>query len=242
MSLLEMVLMHFALYIVGASRARPLKPWEAYSDVDPTTPLVVKDSWQYTERADEGEMLREAIENGVVNVARYYYHATVSVDGAVDNVLQNVRHGLTGAASTATTPQRSRSGSQRLKRPFSETDLPEPPNKRSNSVSLVKSSTAAGQDRAHRRLILCDCGKPIHEASSRNTLLMAFVQCIEGHESLLKAGILHREISINNLLINKNEDNAFLIDLDLAIKRHRSAASGANAKLAHARLRLLGLS
>ncbi|KAK3186834.1 hypothetical protein K4F52_004278 [Lecanicillium sp. MT-2017a] len=218
--------------------------WQAYSDTDPTTPLVVKDSWQYTERADEGEMLRKATERGVVHVARYYYHTTVFVDGAVDDVLANVRHGLSFlgdlssrlgrtraiASSTASTPQRSRSGSRRLKRPSSETDLPEPPNKRSHSASPVKSSIAAGQDRVHRRLILCDYGKPIYEASCTKTLLMAFKQCLEGHESLLKEGILHRDISINNLLISEDEGNAFLVDLDLAIELPRLAATGAKGK------------
>ncbi|KAH6716220.1 hypothetical protein BKA61DRAFT_631655 [Leptodontidium sp. MPI-SDFR-AT-0119] len=31
-------------------------------------------SWQYPEREEEGELLREATNKGVVNIARYYYH------------------------------------------------------------------------------------------------------------------------------------------------------------------------
>ena len=46
--------------------------------------------------------------------------------------------------------------------------------------------------------------------------------CIEGHESLRKAGITHRDISVNNLLINEDDNNpswpSLLIDLDLAIR------------------------
>ncbi|EZF27105.1 hypothetical protein H112_00902 [Trichophyton rubrum D6] len=34
--------------------------------------LVVKDSWQYPERDEEGELLREATEKGRVNVAEIY--------------------------------------------------------------------------------------------------------------------------------------------------------------------------
>ncbi|KAH7125052.1 hypothetical protein B0J13DRAFT_455055, partial [Dactylonectria estremocensis] len=74
----------------------------------------------------------------------------------------------------------------------------------------------------HRRVILRDYGRPIYKASSRLALLAGLEGCIEGHESLHKAGFLHRDISINNLMINEDDDNpswpAFLIDLDLSIK------------------------
>jgi len=39
-----------------------------------------------------------------------------------------------------------------------------------------------------------------------------------GHESLLNAGILHRDVSIGNIMLTEKEDDGFLIDLDLAIK------------------------
>jgi len=69
----------------------------------------------------------------------------------------------------------------------------------------------------HRRVILRDYGIPIYKAGSRETLLGALADCIEGHESLRrKAGLLHRDISLNNLMIDK-DNRGFLIDLDLAI-------------------------
>lgn len=46
----------------------------------------------------------------------------------------------------------------------------------------------------------------------------------------MNAGILHRDISIGNVLLNEAEDDAFLIDLDLAIKINREKASGAPSK------------
>jgi serine/threonine protein kinase len=83
-------------------------------------------------------------------------------------------------------------------------------------------------------VILRDYGYPIYKASSRTSLLAALSGCIEGHESLRKAGVLHRDISINNLLINEDPVNpsrrSFLIDLDLAIKEDREGASGAKGK------------
>jgi hypothetical protein len=45
-------------------------------------------------REEEGELLREATEKGVVNVARYYHHETVHVGGSEDDVNGNVRKGL----------------------------------------------------------------------------------------------------------------------------------------------------
>ncbi|KAJ5801106.1 uncharacterized protein N7518_003174 [Penicillium psychrosexuale] len=68
--------------------------WKAYLEADPRTSLVVKDSWQYTERDEEGELLKEATERGVANVSRYYHHLTVYVRGKADGVRDNVRGGL----------------------------------------------------------------------------------------------------------------------------------------------------
>ncbi|KAK0715333.1 hypothetical protein B0H67DRAFT_634722 [Lasiosphaeris hirsuta] len=152
---------------------RAITCWKAYREGYTQIPLVIKDSWQYPERDEEGELLREATNQGVVNVARYYYHETASGD-----VLSN---------------------------------------------------------RVHRRVILRNYGKSIYKVSSRSALLAALEGCIEGHESLQrKAGLLHRDISINNLMINEDDDNlswpSFLIDLDLAVREQRDGASGAKGK------------
>jgi hypothetical protein len=68
--------------------------WKAYREADSRIPLVVKDSWQYTERNEEGELLQEATERGIVNIARYYHYLTVCVGGKVDDIRDNVRGGL----------------------------------------------------------------------------------------------------------------------------------------------------
>ena len=87
----------------------------------------------------------------------------------------------------------------------------------------------------HRRVIVCDYGKPIYKASSPVALLAVLERCIEGCESLHKnAGMLQRDISINNLMMNEEEDSlswkSFVIDLHLAIKEQREGLSGANGK------------
>ncbi|KAF4630730.1 hypothetical protein G7Y89_g7406 [Cudoniella acicularis] len=106
--------------------------------------------------------------------------------------------------------------------------------KRSCSTSLTKAGSNALPNRVHRRVILRDYGKPIYKASSRAALLAALEGCIKGHESLRKAGFLYRDILINNLMMNKDEENpswpSFLIDLDLRIKEARREASGARGK------------
>ncbi|WVO13166.1 hypothetical protein L204_100778 [Cryptococcus depauperatus] len=228
--------------------------WLAYAENDPEKPLVIKDSWQYPEHDHEGELLREATENEVIHVARHYYHNTVRVGDKNDDVLANIRQGIdlseamhsrldrpknaTAIPSATGTPSQSCSSSTGVKagvkagvkRPSSETSLPLPPSKRSIPTSQAKASIEMLSNRVHRRVILCDYGKPIYKASSRVALLAAMERCIAGHESLLQAGFLHRDISINNLMIDEDNDNAFLIDLDHAIRVLRIGAFGAKGK------------
>ncbi|KAJ2988387.1 hypothetical protein NUW58_g4001 [Xylaria curta] len=86
--------------------------WKAHPDGDKTKPLVIKDSWQFPEREDEGELLKGATEQEVKNVARYYTHATVCVGDDDDDIQGNVRKGLdvTKASNYGQVPsKRSRS-------------------------------------------------------------------------------------------------------------------------------------
>ncbi|KAF6796951.1 hypothetical protein CSOJ01_13092 [Colletotrichum sojae] len=220
--------------------------WKAHPEGHPETPLVIKDSWQYPERDEEGDLLREVTDKDVVNVARYYHHETVQVHETGDDIWKNIRHSLDVTVATnyrsgrqmrpsnmAKDTTRKGRGSTSRKRSSSQTDSVVPLSKRSCSVSPTKAASTP-PNRVHRRIILQDYGKPIYKASSRPALLAALVGCIEGHESLYKAGILHRDISINNLMINEESGNpswpAFLIDLDLAIREPREGASGAKGK------------
>ncbi|EXK77771.1 hypothetical protein FOQG_17540 [Fusarium oxysporum f. sp. raphani 54005] len=221
--------------------------WKAHPERQPKMLLVIKDSWQYPERDEEGDLLREATKKGVVNVARYYHHETVRIHGMDDDIRSNTRRGLDikkaanyrparpaprNVASAVSREGRSTASTSR-KRSSSQTGAPLPSSKRLCSVSPTKGISTL-PNRVHRRVILQDYGMPIYKASSRPALLAALEHCIEGHESLHKAGFLHRDISVNNLMINEDDDNpswpSFLIDLDLAIKEPREAASGAKGK------------
>ena len=56
--------------------------WKVYCKGDISkAPLVIKDLWQYLECDEEDNLLYEATEKGVVNVARYYYHETICIGG-----------------------------------------------------------------------------------------------------------------------------------------------------------------
>ncbi|KAL8314260.1 hypothetical protein RB593_008070 [Gaeumannomyces tritici] len=94
----------------------------------------------------------------------------------------------------------------------------------------VPESTPPPQPIAFSQPSKRDCGRPIYKAGSPKVLLAALADCIEEHESLwLKAELLHRNISVGNLMISK-DNGGFLIDSDLAINKERLAASGAKGK------------
>ncbi|KAH0562855.1 hypothetical protein GP486_002528 [Trichoglossum hirsutum] len=211
--------------------------WKAYRDGDESNMiLVIKDSWQYIEREEEGELLRDATEKGVVNVARYYHHETVRVGGRDDDINGNVRKGLDimkgtdaflhiSAASDAECSMplsstsgalvgdihSSRSRSTTRKRSSDSLNAPLPllPNRRSRSTSLYKDSGKSElPNRIHRRVILRDYGKNIYKASSRVAILAALEGNITGYESLHNlTDIIQSDISIGNLMMNEEEDN-----------------------------------
>ncbi|KAI0977456.1 hypothetical protein F4678DRAFT_413137 [Xylaria arbuscula] len=220
--------------------------WKAYLEEDKSKPFVIKDSWQFPERNEEGELLQQATRQEVTNVAQHYYHETVRIQAKDDDIRDNVRRGLdiTRASNyqvgrarnlrALTVEAISRNSSTGSKRSSSQTDALLPPGKRSRSgsASPTKHDNEPLSNRIHRRIVLCDYGEPIYKASSRATLLRALEGCIRGHESLYKkAGLLHRDISINNIIINeginKSSFSSFLIDLDLAVQVNRTEASGA---------------
>ncbi|PSN58875.1 hypothetical protein BS50DRAFT_663036 [Corynespora cassiicola Philippines] len=230
--------------------------WKGFLHNASERTFVVKDSWEYEERLEEGLLLKEATEAGVKNVARYYHHETVFVGGNMDNVLANVRKGMNdqlgrnplqrraahsvsamhSATSTASGARggkgRSRSMNRSLaqKRSSSDIQASMPPPERSCSNSPVKQDLQRRRNRVHPRLIMEDVGKNLYEASAPLSILIGLIGGIKGHESLLQAGILHRDISVGNIMLTVAEDDGFLIDLDLAVKIDREGASGAPSK------------
>ncbi|KAI9854205.1 MAG: hypothetical protein M1813_001337 [Trichoglossum hirsutum] len=226
--------------------------WKAYRDGDKSNmTLVIKDSWQYTEREEEGEFLRGATEKGwstwrditimrrnvrkglgITKASNAFRH--ISVIGKTEGMMpaQSTSGALVGARSG-----RSRSTARKRSSSSLNTPLPLPPNKRSCSTSPHEDRGCSElPNRIHRRVILRDYGKNIYKASSRVAMLAALEGNITvGHESLRDlTGIIQSDVSIGNPTMNEEEDNpswqSFLIDLDLAIKERREKPSGARSK------------
>ncbi|PKY06361.1 hypothetical protein P168DRAFT_279806 [Aspergillus campestris IBT 28561] len=179
------------------------------------------------------ELLPEVTQKGVVNVARYYHHQEVTINGQVDDI-QNIRKGLdvtqgtyygTNHAQSTNTEGWLLVGSSNRTRDAIWSSGARP-RKGARLDSSVHEPKHLPKNRVHRRIFTRDYGKPIYKASSPAVLLRALEQCIEGHQSLYtKAGILHGDISPSNLLINEETNYpypSFLIGLDLS---HREQPS-----------------
>ncbi|EKM57016.1 uncharacterized protein PHACADRAFT_254482 [Phanerochaete carnosa HHB-10118-sp] len=70
--------------------------------------------------------------------------------------------------------------------------------------------------RIHTRLVVEEVGKPLEAYADTVQLFEACTYAVIGHmEAWNKAGILHRDVSANNIMINVRENEAFLNDWDL---------------------------
>ena len=75
--------------------------WKAYREGDNSKkPLVVKESWQYVNRPEEGELIRKTAAAGVTNISQYYHHETVFFNGKEDYVRSNVRKSMSTKAGS----------------------------------------------------------------------------------------------------------------------------------------------
>ncbi|KAF2258838.1 hypothetical protein CC78DRAFT_556335 [Lojkania enalia] len=132
---------------------------------------------QYPEREGEGELLREATDKGVVNVARYYHYQTVRVGGQDNDIRINPESLIPPLSTTGhciLRKGRSSSAAGR-ERSSSCTDAPLPSSKRTCLSLLVKGERVTA-NRVHRRVIIRDYGKAIYKASSRTSLLAVLIK------------------------------------------------------------------
>lgn len=144
--------------------------WKAYLEGDKSQQFVIKDSWQFPDRGEEGKLLEEATAQGVTNVARHYYHETVRIQGEEDDIQGNVRRGLdiTRASNyqsgharnvqASTAEAASVNSCTDSKRASIHTSALIPPRKRPclGSASPTMSDSEPLPNRFHRRIILRD--------------------------------------------------------------------------------------
>lgn len=187
--------------------------WKAYCDKDQSKePLLVKWSWQYEERSEEGELIKEATEKGARNIARYYHHETVQVDGKNDDTVENVRRGLMktcartwfrqrstnepdasapeplgkSVANQSRSQSQSQSHSLLQKRSSTTAQMaPQANLKRSCSSLESRNPVLPVHNRVHRLVITRDFGKPIYEASSPVALITGMIGAIKGEDPII---------------------------------------------------------
>lgn len=175
--------------------------WIAYRDGDESKePLIVKDSWQYEERPEEGELLQEATQKGVRNLARYYHHETVQIDGKNDDISENVRRGLMKSCGRTlftqkpfnepellssgplgkgvASPAQSRNVSR--KRSTSSAQMALPLTKRPRSSLRSRDSGTPTNNRIRRRVITRNAGRTIQHATSLLAVINGMIGAIKG--------------------------------------------------------------
>ncbi|EPQ53859.1 hypothetical protein GLOTRDRAFT_14925, partial [Gloeophyllum trabeum ATCC 11539] len=58
----------------------------------------------------------------------------------------------------------------------------------------------------HHRCILRSVGIPLTRFKSTRQLLEAIRDAVEGHKAMNENGVMHRDISVNNILISADPD------------------------------------
>ncbi|KAJ1727220.1 hypothetical protein LPJ61_004690, partial [Coemansia biformis] len=75
--------------------------------------------------------------------------------------------------------------------------------------------------RIHKRIAMSPIGQPLATLESPYELIIVLTDAMRAHARLLECGILHRDISANNILVVRGPDNnvrGVLTDLDCAIR------------------------
>ncbi|CAA7263662.1 unnamed protein product [Cyclocybe aegerita] len=76
-------------------------------------------------------------------------------------------------------------------------------------------------DRLFRRIVLMAYGEQINKFTDRKQFLYAFRDAVGGHQNMWDINVIHRDISINNILIGEEDAGAgwqgVVIDLDMAV-------------------------
>jgi hypothetical protein len=195
----ERIVLKEVMVTTKAISSRGTTVWKGFViNGNERTRVVVKDTWQYTDRPDEGDMLRAATDRGAENVVAYYHHEVVHVGAHVDdtNLIRSrlrpgqgklfkfpVRPEKRGFSSSA---QKSAGGRALLGAKRSATAMERDAGTSSSVGELPGQSlaptveTLAGHARVHRRLYMSDLGKPLTKASSLAQLLRALADCING--------------------------------------------------------------
>ncbi|KND90070.1 hypothetical protein TOPH_05277 [Tolypocladium ophioglossoides CBS 100239] len=219
---------------------------------------VAKFSWRSSKRPSEVRHLKLAQEKGVEGVATLVaYREITSIDdlrGGMkfsSGTRHNFRATVHERSDSYSRIQGSDTSESKRKRKSSLEEVSRSTRRRSNSQKSALGHARRSNDRARPSLytqnredlcenrilsclVIAPTGRVVSDFGSIRELLEALRDAIRGHQSLyLKAGILHRDISSNNIIITNPENSGgfkgMLIDLDLA-KERDSGPSGARQR------------
>lgn len=209
---------------------------------------VAKFSWHSSKRPSEVKHLELAQAKGVEGVAMLVAHAEItSIDDLraglrfSTSTLHNFRPTVHERSDPTGLLQGSDTRESSRKRKSSEDEVSRSTKRRSNSQKSAPGRALRSTDRTRPSLstqnredpyenrvlsclVIAPAGRVINDFGSIRELLETLRDATRAHRSLyLKGGILHRDISSNNIIIaNPEKSGGFkgmLIDLDLAKER-----------------------
>ncbi|KAI0447839.1 hypothetical protein F4803DRAFT_185084 [Xylaria telfairii] len=214
---------------------------------------VVKFSWGSAKQKLEADHLKLAAEKGVQGVAQLVaYHQVTTIEDIWRGLKfppkpykfnEKVSTHERAITPPPTTSSKRKSEAEHTSRPSKRRQTTRQKSKLANVVddqqlisknktrsSLFTPTTDPWENRICSYLVIKPAGRVINDFQTPIELLRALRDAITAHRSLyLDGGILHRNISSNNIIITDKKKTGFhgiLIDLDLA-KVRDSDASGA---------------
>ncbi|KAA8906170.1 hypothetical protein FN846DRAFT_767804, partial [Sphaerosporella brunnea] len=193
------------------------RPFETPEDGDWV--YVIKDQWRAAERDIEGDFLAR-IAPGTTGLPQYIWHDNIhSSSGTVVDVTGYVRGQSTSVHSAS---GQSTSVHSAPPQTFS------PPPRLTNTSRHLYQTQHLHQNRIKTRLIMSPLGQPLLSFTSYKHLLLALRDSVLGHRHMyVTHGVVHRDVSLNNVLLHPTAPHGFLIDFDFAISRSRPSLSGA---------------
>ncbi|KAI5790696.1 hypothetical protein DFH27DRAFT_570996 [Peziza echinospora] len=216
--------------------------------------FVVKDQWRNEERDHEGILLESL--KGIEGVTQMVHYEDVMVAELKDDTVHSIRRGLDfdsqsiteivlpsnqevyrlvaeSSNSISTPPAQPAFSPYNLRhkrsRPSTDSHRSQTPKRRRNALSEENASNSkaiAPYNRIHGRLVLHNVGRRLKHFQTREELLLALRSAIKGYCNMLNKGIMHRDVSVNNIMISTST-SGYLIDLDFAVLLCRQNASGA---------------
>ncbi|PCH37510.1 hypothetical protein WOLCODRAFT_84011 [Wolfiporia cocos MD-104 SS10] len=217
--------------------ARATQVWEAIERGDKTgRRFVIKNAWRSCQEYDAETRIYQHLRNELSPGQQLFGVAEMVCgldlgEAEVSNNSAAQESESTAAVSTPpvsrtrltirTPPQRNpRSGMQTRasKAILATRNKAEPAGHRTTCAFGRNNTSDAPCERSHMRLVIWPVGKSLVEFQSIRELTETLRDAIIGHEQLCDAGVLHRDISNENIMISTDARfKGFLCDFDLSV-------------------------